>query len=686
MVGAVNLRTSLLEVKGVGPRTGQALATAGLHTVGDMINFLPRTYEDYENAENIADIKPGKVTIRARAESVNTRYARRNMRITTAVLVDNHGDKIQATWFNQPYRQQQLEKGGEFYFSGDFALHYGRYQLTSPTCQAVRGLPVTSDRIVPVYSMKAGLKPSLTRKIMSSLKPVMAMLSETLPDDIVREANLMSRADAVREMHFPTTRQRLEEARRRLSFEELFSLILAARMNRNANQRIGGFQIAFNQDKIKEFVASLPFELTPVQRRSAWEILQDFAGPAPMNRLLQGDVGSGKTVVAAIATYQAAIDGYQTAIMVPTEVLATQHAATLRSLLQPHGVDVALLTGSVKGAARDELLGRLKDGQVKVVVGTHALFQPAVEFQRLGFVVIDEQHRFGVKQRQELLAKTDDQHLPHLLAMTATPIPRSLQLTVFGDLDVSTLDQLPRGRQSIATKIVLPNARRIITDRVNAELSNGRQIYYITKLIEESAQSEKTSAEALFKKVVATYPGYRVGILHGKMPAEGKEKVMREFEEHQIDILVSTTVVEVGVDVPNATVMVIENADQFGLAQLHQLRGRVGRGQHQSYCFLVQTDSKTPTRRLREIERSNDGFHLAEVDLAMRGAGEIYGTAQHGELNLKIANLTDTRMIHLASVEADKVLHKLSADPDYLRGFPELNSIINKYQKLTTLN
>ena len=270
--------------------------------------------------------------------------------------------------------------------------------------------------------------------------------------------------------------------------------------------------------------------------------------------------------------------------------------------------------------------------------------------------------------------------------MTATPIPRSLQLTVFGDLDVSTLDQLPRGRQEIKTQIILPNNRTAVVDRVNEELANGRQAYYITKLIEESAQSEKTSAEALYKKVVATYPGRRVGILHGRMPAESKEKVMREFENHGIDILVSTTVVEVGVDVPNATVIVIENADQFGLAQLHQLRGRVGRGQHQSYCYLVQTDSKPPTKRLREIERSNDGFHLAEVDLEMRGAGEIYGTAQHGDLNLKIANLADTKMIHLASVEADKVMRRINDNPSYLADFPELSSIISKYQKLTTLN
>ena len=423
----MNLNTSLLDVKGVGPRTGQLLAVAGLRTVGDMIDFLPRTYEDYENAESIADIKPGKVVIRARAEKISNRYARRNMVITTATLVDNHGDKVQATWFNQPYRKTQLENGGEFYFSGEFALKYGRYQVVAPSCQAVRGLPVSTDRIVPVYSVRSGLKPTLTKKIMAQLKPLMAMLPETLPSDIIAETGLMSRADAIKQMHFPSDRATLAEAKRRLAFEELFSLILAARMNRNSNQKLQGFNIAFNQAKIKEFVDRLPFQLTPAQRRSAWEILQDFAGPAPMNRLLQGDVGSGKTVVAAMAAYQAAIDGYQTAIMVPTEVLASQHASTLNNLLEPMGVTVALLTGSVKGKARTELLEQLRTGQIQVLVGTHALFQPIVEFNRLGFVVIDEQHRFGVEQRARLWTKSD--RPPHVLVMTATPIPRTLAMT-----------------------------------------------------------------------------------------------------------------------------------------------------------------------------------------------------------------------------------------------------------------
>lgn len=682
----MNLGTSIECVKGVGPKTAERFHAAGIETVRDLIDFLPRTYDDYSSAERIADMVPGKVTIRAHVESVKTNYIRRNMQVTNAVLVDDAGDKVQAVWFNQSYRQSQLQKGGNFYFTGDFGLKRGRYQLTSPSCEAANNLPTASDKIIPVYPVRNGLKPSLAKKVMAGVRPLITMLPETLPDDIVKRNKFISRADAMLTMHFPESRTQLEQAKRRLSFEELFSLILAARLNRNDNQKLAGYQMPFNQVRIKEFVSRLPFKLTDVQRRSIWEILQDFEKPTPMNRLLQGDVGSGKTVVAAVAAYQAYIDGYQTAVMVPTEVLAKQHAETFDKLLAPFGLKIALLTGSVKGKARETLLQQINNGSVDIIIGTHALFQPTVKFHKLGFVVIDEQHRFGVKQRQDLLAKTDERHLPHLLAMTATPIPRSLQLTVLGDLDVSTLDQLPKGRQVIVTKIILPNERKQMVAKIKEELASGRQVYYVTRLIAESAKSEQVSAEELYKDVVKSYPGAKVGILHGKMSAESKEKVMRQFEANDLDILVSTTVIEVGVDVPNSTVMVIENADQFGLAQLHQLRGRVGRGEFQSYCFLMQSDTKQPSKRLREVERSTDGFHLAQVDLETRGAGEIYGTMQHGDLNLQIANLADTPMIHLAALEADRTARQISLDPNYLVKYSQLNHIINKYQKITTLN
>lgn len=685
----MNFSTKLAEIRGVGTRSRDQLSLAGLETVNDLINFLPRTYDDFSQVTPIAELKPGKVTIRARADNVVTRYVRRGMRVTTAVLVDDQNNKIQAVWFNQPYREKQISNGAEFYFSGEFGLSRDRYQLTSPSVEAVKDLPVQTGRVLPIYPSRKGLKPALTRKILAEIRPFMAMIPETLPPKIVTEEKMISRASAIIGMHFPESVEQAEVARKRLEFEELFGLILAARLNKQDNNRLDGYDIKFNQPKIKEFVSSLPFAMTSAQKRASWDILQNFESEKPMNRLLQGDVGSGKTVVAGIAAYQAALSGFQSAFMAPTEILAKQHAETLSKLLLPFNIEVALLTGSVKGKNRTILLERIADGSAQIVVGTHALFQTSVKFARLGFAVIDEQHRFGVKQRQELPSKGTDTtgtRMPHLLAMTATPIPRSLQLTLFGDLDISILNELPLGRKPILTKIVSPQSRAQMNDKIHAELEDGRQAYFIAPLIESNEKSEQESVSSLAKKLTKDFKDFRIGILHGKLSAESKEKIMRQFAEHELDILVSTTVVEVGVDVPNASVIVIENADQFGLSQLHQLRGRVGRGDAQSFAFLVQSDTNPPTRRLREIERSNDGFYLAEVDLQSRGAGEIYGTAQHGQLNLQVANLADTKLIARAARAVDRFMVDVSNNPDTLLKYKELNREVSKYQRLTTLN
>ena len=400
-----------------------------------------------------------------------------------------------------------------------------------------------------------------------------------------------------------------------------------------------------------------------------------------MNRLLQGDVGSGKTVVAGLVARQAAQAGLQTAIMAPTEILASQHAKTLADLLEPHGVSVALLTGSVKGTARKELLKALEDGQIDIVIGTHALIQESVHFHKLGLVVIDEQHRFGVKQRQVLMEKS--QHMPHLLSMTATPIPRSLALTLYGELDVSILDELPAGRQPISTKIWSPASTPSMYALVDREIASGRQVYVICPLIDDSAASDKKSVEAEYRRLRnSAFGARRIGLLHGKMKPQEKDEVMQQFSSGALDILVSTTVVEVGVNVPNATVMIIENADQFGLSQLHQLRGRVGRGEHKSYCHLVLSTHDKPSQRLREIEKSQDGFHLAEVDLELRGPGEVYGRAQHGALNLQIATLADTKLIARAKHAAVQLIDSGEDISDY----KHLTGAVARYQRLTTLN
>jgi ATP-dependent DNA helicase RecG len=676
----MNLVSSLEKVKGVGAKTGEQFAAAGIRTVGDLIDFLPRKHEDFSEIVSISDVHPGKMTIKASCEKIATRPVRRGLRITTATLADDTG-KLQAVWFNQPYRETQLKAGDEFFFSGEFEFNYNKYQLSNPSAEKVSDMPVQTDRLLPVYRSIKGLKSQLVRKILAELRPLITMLPETLPPEIIKNEKILSRSDAVLGMHFPKNADDVKRARERLAFEELFQLLLASQLNRQENAKLTGWHIPFDQKVVAQFVSELPFALTGAQRRAAWEIIQDFEHQTPMNRLLQGDVGSGKTVVAGLAARSCAQAGFQTAIMAPTEILASQHAETLASLLQPLGVTVGLLTGSVKGVARQNLYQQIESGEVDVVVGTHALIQQTVNFHKLGFVVIDEQHRFGVKQRQELLKKS--KHMPHLLAMTATPIPRSLALTVYGELDVSILNELPKGRKPIKTKIWSPNSRPQLYEKIDAEITNGRQAYVICTLIDDNPENEAKSVQTEYKKLQnSVFKHRRIGLLHGKLKSEEKEAVMARFASGQLDILVSTTVVEVGVDVPNATVMMIENADKFGLSQLHQLRGRVGRSEHQSHCYLVMSDSSQPSQRLREVEKSGDGFYLAEVDLQLRGPGEIYGKAQHGALNLQIATLGDTKLI----ARAQKAAKAFVADGTDLLQYKQLATQVEQYQRLTTLN
>ena len=680
----MKLTTPLEQIKGVGPKTAQALAAAGLTTVSDALNFLPRAYDDYSTAVNIADLQPGKVTVKARCESVSTRIVRRGLRITTAVLADKSG-KVKAVWFNQSYRETQLKSDAEFIFSGQFGMQYNRYQINNPSVELAKEVAKASmenaSGIQPVYKSIKNLRPKTVQDLMKNIRPIMDFLPETLPENIIQRQKLVSRSEAVKFLHAPKTHEEISRGRERLAFEELFEMILAAQFNKQEQTRLTGWKIPFNKSVVKNFVDQLPFPLTNAQRRAAWQILQDLESDHPMNRLLQGDVGSGKTVVAGLVAAEVAKAGFQTAIMAPTEILAQQHAKTLDELLSPFGVSVALLTGHVKGAARSQLLDNLASGNIDVVVGTHALIQEKVAYHKLGFAVIDEQHRFGVKQRQALLEKSD--FMPHLLSMTATPIPRSLALTLYGELDISILDELPSGRQPIQTKIWSPASAPKLYESIENELAKGRQAYVICPLIDDNPDNDKKSVEAEYNKLSKTiFSHRRVGLLHGKLPAEEKAEVMQKFADGELDMLVSTTVVEVGVNVPNATVMLIENADNFGLSQLHQLRGRVGRGTHQSFCHLMMSGHDKPSQRLREIEKSQDGFYLAEVDLKLRGPGEIYGKMQHGDLNLKIASLADTALIARAQVEAERFVKE---GQDLLQ-YNHLAHAVSRYQRLTVLN
>lgn len=680
----MKLTTPLEQIKGVGPKTAQALAVAGLTTVSDALNFLPRAYDDYSTAVNIADLQPGKVTVKARCESVSTRIVRRGLRITTAVLADKSG-KVKAVWFNQPYRETQLKSDAEFIFSGQFGMQYNRYQINNPSVELAKEIAKTAAEnnsgIKPVYKSIKNIRPKTVQDLMKNIRPIMDFLPETLPENIIRRQKLVSRSEAVKFLHAPKTHEEISRGRERLAFEELFEMILAAQFNKQEQTRLTGWKIPFNKLVVKSFVDQLPFPLTNAQRRVAWQILQDLESDHPMNRLLQGDVGSGKTVVAGLVAAEVAKAGFQTAIMAPTEILAQQHAKTLDELLSPFGVSVALLTGHVKGVARSQLLDNLASGNIDVVVGTHALIQEKVAYHKLGFAVIDEQHRFGVKQRQALLEKSD--FMPHLLSMTATPIPRSLALTLYGELDISILDELPSGRQPIQTKIWSPASAPKLYESIENELAKGRQAYVICPLIDNNPDNDKKSVEAEYNKLSKTiFSHRRVGLLHGKLPAEEKAEVMQKFADGELDMLVSTTVVEVGVNVPNATVMLIENADNFGLSQLHQLRGRVGRGKYQSFCHLMMSGHDKPSQRLREIEKSQDGFYLAEVDLKLRGPGEIYGKMQHGDLNLKIASLADTALISRAQTEAERFVKE---GQDLLQ-YNHLAHAVSRYQRLTVLN
>lgn len=666
----MDLAAPIEEVKGIGPKTAEVLHKAGIFTLRDLVYHLPRDYEDFQQAQDIASLKPGKVTVKAKVESITTRRMRRNLALTEATLRDKTG-AIKVIWFNQPYRAKQFDQDKEYYFSGTMALSYGHYQISNPSATLASDYDkALTAKIQPVYPARGSVKSQDFKKFIKTIENNIALIPDMIP-------NFEGRAEALFDVHFPETLEQARSGREYLATEELFSLLLAARLNREENQKLHTAPIKGDMESFKAFIGTLPFKLTNAQRRATWEIIQDMAEDVPMNRLLQGDVGSGKTMVAALSAFMAANAGFQTALMAPTEVLATQHAESLAKLFDGK-LSVALLTGSTKH--KDELKKHIKNGDVDLIIGTHALITDDTEFAKLGLAIIDEQHRFGVMQRQKLLSKAHT--MPHLLSMTATPIPRSLQLTIFGDLAVSILDELPAGRQPITTKIVSPNSTKQMWDAIREELEAKHQVYYICKKIDDKGASELSSVKREVQKIAHQFEGYNVAYLHGKMKPAEKDEIMTLFANGEIDILVSTTVVEVGVNVPNATVMVIADADQYGLSQLHQLRGRVGRGSDASYCYLINSNSDAPTRRLREIERSQDGFYLAEVDLKLRGPGELYGSLQHGALDLRIATITDTKLVHKADMLV-KDFRKKNYD---MVEYKELSDSVRKYQRLTTLN
>lgn len=672
----------ITDIKGIGPAVAAKFTVLGIRTIGDLIDYFPRRYEDYSVVTPVAQLRPGPVSIRAVIKQAKGRYVRRGMHITEAVASDETGS-VRIIWFNQPYREASLKSGQEYYISGNFELSHQRLSILNPSIELVSDLPVNTARIVPVYRETKGLTSRQIRAAISTLLPEIELLPETLPAWLVKEHGFLSRAAAVHNMHFPIDAEALLQAKLRLGFEEVFHLTLAALSNKYELMTEQAPPVPFEERVAKEFVGHMPFDLTTAQRKVVWQIYQDMQKSQPMNRLVEGDVGSGKTVVAAMAAVMVLHHKHQVVLMAPTELLARQHADTLQKLLAPlgFGETVGLLVGGMTAAQKKRAREHIASGDIRFMVGTQALIQDTVDMRNMELVIIDEQHRFGVDQRKALQAKAG--HMPHVLSLTATPIPRSLALTLYGELDVSVLDVKPPGRTPIVTRIVSPNSRAQLYTEIDAELQAGRQMFVVCPLISESSEMTALSAEEVYDMYQKKYFKHRrIGLLHGKMKPGDKNEVMGKFVRHELDILVSTTVIEVGVDVPNASIMLIEGAERFGLAQIHQLRGRVGRGQHQGYCYLMLSDSKPPSRRLRALESSGDGFRLAELDLELRGPGAIYGTMQHGQLDLRIAQLTDTKLIADARASAQKFIDK----HEDLIQYPYLYESVTRLRAVTNLN
>jgi len=664
------LEAPLTSLPGIGPTLARSLARLGLQRVGDLLWHLPFRYNDYSHLKPIARVRIGEeVTVQATVRHLDTRKTSGGRTLTTVTLSDASGS-IEATFWN-PYIHRVLRVGQVYYLSGKVGSYLGKRVLESPEVEPAGDDPIHTARIVPVYPLTEGVSARVLRKhIRQVVEAWAARLPDPLPADLRHRLGFPDLGAALRQVHFPDDLTTLNLARRRLAFEELLIIQLGVLRQHRAWQSKRAQPLALDDAQLRAFLDVLPFRLTRAQERVLADIRRDLQRPYPMTRLLQGDVGSGKTVIAAAAMWVAVCNGAQAALMAPTEILAEQHFRKFREqlarLLHPRRgwpLRVELLTGSITGKRREEILAALAAGDVDILIGTHALIQEQVVFHNLAVVVVDEQHRFGVAQRAALRDKGFDP-VPHTLVMSATPIPRTLALTIYGDMDVSVIDELPPGRQPIKTYWVKPGARDRVYRFIADQVQQGRQAFIIYPLVEESENLEDVGAAVAEHQRLQTqvFPQFKVALLHGRLSSKEKDRIMRAFAAGQYHILVSTAVVEVGIDVPNATVILIENAERFGLAQLHQFRGRVGRGPYPSYCILVSDPSSDESsERMRAMEQTQDGFALAEIDLRLRGPGEFFGTRQSGLPDLRLARLSDTRLLEMARHEAEKLL---SADPD----------------------
>ncbi|PBH27617.1 ATP-dependent DNA helicase RecG [Clostridioides difficile] len=644
-------------IKGIGPKKADKLNKLGIFTLKDLLYYFPRQFEDRNNLKKIAQLEDGeKVTIKAVISSINTFSPKEGMTLTKIDVKDETGS-AKLVFFNKSYIKNTFRPGDSILVFGKVKKKFNNLELTSCELEYLTNSPKNTCRFMPVYQLTYGVT---NKEIMSIIRTVLEdkelIIQEYMPQRIIEKYRLCSIDFAVRNIHSPSSKESLKIALYRIVFEELLILQLGLFVFKSGRNKEDGIKFETSKD-LKKIISALPFKLTKAQNRALDEIIQDMNLEKIMNRLVQGDVGSGKTVVALLALANCVLNGYQGALMAPTEILAGQHYISLTESLKDFGINVGLLIGSLTKKQKDTVLEQIRNNEIDILIGTHALIEDKVEFNNIGLVITDEQHRFGVMQRSKLSLKGAN---PDILVMTATPIPRTLALILYGDLDISIIDELPPGRQPIETIAIEKSKRdRAYNNLVRREVESGRQVYIVCPLVEESEAIEAKSAVELVEELRAEYfHDLRLGLLHGKMKSSEKDEVMERFKNKEIDILVSTTVIEVGVNVPNATLMIIENAERFGLAQLHQLRGRVGRGSHKSYCVLIY-DSKTDVcrQRMAIMEETNDGFKISEKDLEIRGPGEFFGTRQHGLPELKVANLfKHIKILKLAQQEARYIL------------------------------
>ena len=674
----IDLEMDLQYLKGVGPARVEILNKLGLFKLKDIINYFPREHEDRGNYKNISELQDGE-TAAVRvviASNVSETRVRRNMAIYKAIGKDETGSII-LTWFNQPYIKKQLRVGSEYSLYGKVKNTLGRIEMQSPVFDAGEKAKNTG-KIIPLYPLTAGITQNVFRSIVeTAVKSVQGSLKDSIPEWIRVQNALEGMEKAIHDIHFPESLEDFQKARYRLAFEELLVMQLGLlRFKEKGQEERKG--ISFDKDeKMDELLTTFPYTLTGAQQRVWNEIDKDMRSEKSMNRLVQGDVGSGKTVVATMAMFKAVRNGYQAVLMAPTAILARQHYEGIQKMVEQFGIKVELLTGDVTKKNKERILEELKNGEIDMIVGTHALIEENVLFKNVGIVITDEQHRFGVRQRGILSAKGEK---VDTLVMTATPIPRTLAIILYGDLDISIIDELPPGRQKIDTFAVRRNMEERVNNFIKKELTSGRQAYIVCPLVEESENMDgvKSVIEQLdyYKEVLKEF---RVEMLHGKMRPKEKDEIMAKFKAKEIDVLISTTVIEVGVDVPNATIMIIENAERFGLAQLHQLRGRVGRGKFKSYCILKYNSKSDVVRQRMEImQKSNDGFVISEKDLELRGPGDFFGTKQHGIPEFKVANLfVDVPILKKAQTVANTIIEE---DPDLK--LPENQLLLAKIEEL----